>query len=651
MFDIQEELKKLPKSPGVYIMHDKKDEILYVGKAVNLYNRVHQYFQSSRGKTAKILKMVSLIDHFEYIVTDSELEALVLENNLIKENRPRYNTLLRDDKTYPYIKVTVREPYPRIFMTRKLLKDKAKYFGPFSSSLAVRNTLDLMYKVFRIRDCSRVLPKDIGKERPCLNYHIRQCGAPCQGYISEEEYRKNVDAALGFLNGKFEPVMDRIRDEMMKASEALEFERAAELRDLLNSVDHIAQKQKITSEGMEDRDLIALARDDREAVIQVFFVREGRIVGREHHYMRIAVEDEDAELLETFVKQFYAGTPFLPREIWLRNPLPDEKLLADWLSEKRGSRVRLVVPKKGEKEKLMELAERNAAMILEKDHERLQMDEARSSGAVREIEALTGLSGISRMEAFDISNISGVESVGSMVVYEDGKPKKSDYRKFRIRSVTGPDDYASMREVLTRRLTHSLEQRDDHFVKLPDLILMDGGRGQVNIALEVLEKLELSIPVCGMVKDDRHRTRALWYQGGEVPIDQRSEGFRLITRIQDEAHRFAIEYHRSLRSKDQVRSLLDGIPGIGEVRRKALLRHFGGLEGIRAATKEELAAAPGMNAAAAASVYQFFRSYDTMNKDEKKLPRRQYGRRRSSEYAGDHSYTAHQQQSFQEPDT
>jgi len=651
MFDIQEELKKLPKSPGVYIMHDKKDEILYVGKAVNLYNRVHQYFQSSRGKTAKILKMVSLIDHFEYIVTDSELEALVLENNLIKENRPRYNTLLRDDKTYPYIKVTVREPYPRIFMTRKLLKDKAKYFGPFSSSMAVRNTLDLMYKVFRIRDCSRALPKDIGKERPCLNYHIHQCGAPCQGYISQEEYRKNVDAALGFLNGKFEPVMDRIRDEMMKASEALEFERAAELRDLLNSVDHIAQKQKITSDGMEDRDLIALARDDREAVIQVFFVREGRIVGREHHYMRIAVEDEDAELLETFVKQFYAGTPFLPREIWLRNPLPDEKLLADWLSEKRGSRVRLVVPKKGEKEKLMELAERNAAMILEKDHERLQMDEARSSGAVREIEALTGLSGISRMEAFDISNISGVESVGSMVVYEDGKPKKSDYRKFRIRSVTGPDDYASMREVLTRRLTHSLEQRDDHFVKLPDLILMDGGRGQVNIALEVLEKLELSIPVCGMVKDDRHRTRALWYQGGEVPIDQRSEGFRLITRIQDEAHRFAIEYHRSLRSKDQVRSLLDGIPGIGEVRRKALLRHFGGLEGIRAATKEELAEAPGMNAAAAASVYQFFRSYDTMNKDEKKLPRRQYGRRRSSEYAGDHSYTAHQQQSFQEPDT
>ena len=613
MFDIQEELKKLPKSPGVYLMHDKKDEIIYVGKAVNLYNRVHQYFQSSRGKTAKILKMVSLIDHFEYIVTDSELEALVLENNLIKENRPRYNTLLRDDKTYPYIKVTVKERFPRIFMTRKLLKDKAKYFGPFSSAGAVRDTLELMHKIFRIRDCSRVLPKDIGKERPCLNYHIHQCGAPCQGFISEEEYRKNVDAALGFLNGKFDPVLDRIRGEMMKASDALEFERAAELRDLLNSVEHIAQRQKITSEGMEDRDLIALSRDDREAVIQVFFVREGRIVGREHHYLRIAVEDEDAELLESFVKQFYAGTPFLPREIWLQETLPDEALLAAWLSEKRGSKVRIVVPKKGEKEKLMELAERNASMILEKDHERLRMDEARSTGAVREIESLTGLSNLVRMEAYDISNISGVESVGSMVVYENGKPKRSDYRKFRIRTVTGPNDYASMREVLTRRLTHSLEQKDDHFLKLPDLILMDGGRGQGNIALGVLSELSLDIPVCGMVKDDRHRTRALWYQGGEVPIDQHSEGFHLITRIQDEAHRFAIEYHRSLRSKDQVRSLLDGIPGIGPARRKALLRQFGGVEGIRAAGREELAAVPEMNAAAAASVYEFFRSYDRMN--------------------------------------
>ena len=553
LFDIQEELKKLPPSPGVYIMHDRHDEIIYVGKAISLRNRVRQYFQSSRGKSAKILQMVSRIERFEYIVTDSELEALVLENNLIKENRPRYNTMLRDDKTYPYIKVTVREPFPRIFMTRQLKKDKAKYFGPFSSAGAVRDTLDLMYRIFRLRNCSRVLPRDIGKERPCLNYHIHQCGAPCSGFISPEEYRKNVDAALEFLNGRFDPVLERLKNEMAQAAEGMEFERAAELRDLLRSVEHVAQKQKITSEGMEDRDIIALARDEREAVVQVFFVREGRMMGREHHYLHVAVEEDSAEIVESFVKQFYSGTPFLPREIWLQQPLPDEQLLTEWLSEKRGSKVTLKVPKKGQKERMMELAERNAATVLEKDRERLKREEAKSVGAVQEIEKLTGLRDIHRMEAFDISNISGVESVGSMVVFEDGRPKKSDYRKFRIRTVTGPDDYASMREVLTRRLTHSLEQKDDHFMKLPDLIMMDGGRGQVNIALGVLKELDLDIPVCGMVKDDRHRTRALWYSDAEVPIDTHSEGFRLVTRIQDEAHRFAIEYHRSLRSKDQVK--------------------------------------------------------------------------------------------------
>ncbi|MGP1349680.1 MAG: excinuclease ABC subunit UvrC [Stomatobaculum sp.] len=608
MFDIQEELKKLPGNPGVYIMHDRKDEIIYVGKAINLKNRVRQYFQSSRGKSAKILQMVSRVARFEYIVTDSELEALVLENNLIKENRPRYNTMLRDDKTYPYIKVTVREDYPRIFLTRQLKKDRARYFGPFSSAGAVRDTLDLMYKAFQIRNCSRVLPRDIGKERPCLNYHIHQCGAPCMGYISVEEYRKNVDAALEFLNGRFEPVLERIRSEMLSASEAMEFERAAELRDLLNSVGHVAQKQKITSEGLEDRDIIALGRDEREAVIQVFFVREGRMVGREHHYLHIAMEDGNAALIESFVKQFYAGTPLIPREIWTQEELPDSALITEWLSEKRGSRVRFVIPRKGQKERMMELAERNAEMVLEKDRERLKMDEARSFGAVHELEALTGLGNIHRMEAYDISNISGAESVGSMVVYEDGKPKRSDYRKFRIRTVIGPNDYASMREVLTRRLTHSLEQRDSHFLKLPDLILMDGGRGQVNIALEVLRELQLAIPVCGMVKDDRHRTRALWYQDAEVAINTHSEGFRLITRIQDEAHRFAIEYHRSLRAKAQVKSVLDDIPGIGAVRRKALIRHFGGLEGIRAASEEALALLPEMNARAARAVYEFLHS-------------------------------------------
>ena len=608
LFDIQEELKKLPPSPGVYIMHDRHDEIIYVGKAISLRNRVRQYFQSSRGKSAKILQMVSRIERFEYIVTDSELEALVLENNLIKENRPRYNTMLRDDKTYPYIKVTVREPFPRIFMTRQLKKDKAKYFGPFSSAGAVRDTLDLMYRIFRLRNCSRVLPRDIGKERPCLNYHIHQCGAPCSGFISPEEYRKNVDAALEFLNGRFDPVLERLKNEMAQAAEGMEFERAAELRDLLRSVEHVAQKQKITSEGMEDRDIIALARDEREAVVQVFFVREGRMMGREHHYLHVAVEEDSAEIVESFVKQFYSGTPFLPREIWLQQPLPDEQLLTEWLSEKRGSKVTLKVPKKGQKERMMELAERNAATVLEKDRERLKREEAKSVGAVQEIEKLTGLRDIHRMEAFDISNISGVESVGSMVVFEDGRPKKSDYRKFRIRTVTGPDDYASMREVLTRRLTHSLEQKDDHFMKLPDLIMMDGGRGQVNIALGVLKELDLDIPVCGMVKDDRHRTRALWYSDTEVPIDTHSEGFRLVTRIQDEAHRFAIEYHRSLRSKDQVKSVLDDIPGIGAVRRRALMRYFEGIDAIREADEAELRAVPEMNAAAAKAVYEYFHS-------------------------------------------
>ncbi len=533
MFDIEEELKKLPRSPGVYIMHDKRDEIIYVGKAISLRNRVRQYFQSSRGKSPKILQMVSRIARFEYIVTDSELEALVLENNLIKENRPRYNTMLRDDKTYPYIKVTVRELFPRIFMTRQMKKDKAKYFGPFSSSQAVRKTLDFMYRAFQLRDCKRVLPRDIGKERPCLNYHIHQCGAPCAGYMGEKAYRANVDAALDFLNGKFEPTVRKLKDEMEDAAARMEFERAGELRDLLRSIEHIEQRQKVTSEGMEDRDII-------------------------------------------------------------------------WLSAKRGARVRLVVPKKGEKEKLMELAARNADMVLEKDRQRLQMDEARSKGAVHELEELTGLRNLHRMEAYDISNISGTLSVGSMVVYEDGKPKKSDYRKFRIQTVIGPNDYASLREVLTRRFQRSLAAENGNFVKLPDLILMDGGRGQVNIALEVLQCFNLQIPVCGMVKDDWHRTRGLWYRGAELPISERSEGFKLVTRIQDEAHRFAIEYHRSLRSKAEVHSVLDDIPGIGAVRRKTLLRQYGGVEGVRAASVEELSTLPSFNLRVAEEVYRYF---------------------------------------------
>jgi excinuclease ABC subunit C len=612
MFDIQEELKKLPSSPGVYIMHDRRDAIIYVGKAISLKNRVRQYFQSPRDKTERIRQMVSRIARFEYIVTDSELEALVLENNLIKENRPRYNIMLKDDKTYPYIKVTVKETFPRIFLTRQLKKDRAKYYGPFSSAGAVRDTLDLIHRAFKIRDCSRNLPRDTGKERPCLNYHIHQCNAPCQGYISPEEYRKSVDAALEFLNGKFEPVLSEIRREMEEASEKTEYERASELRDLLNSVQHVAQKQKITSEGLEDRDIIGLARDEKDAVVQVFFVREGRMVGREHHYLHVAEDEGNGDILESFLKQFYAGTPFLPREIWLQEEVPDASLIEEWLCGKRKSKVDLIIPKKGQKERMMELAEKNAEMVLSKDREKLLKEEERSTGAVHEIEKLTGLTALSRMEAYDISNISGVESVGSMVVYEDGRPKKSDYRKFRIRSVTGPDDYASMKEVLTRRLMHSLDDKDDRFLKLPDLILMDGGKGQVNIALEVLKELGISVPVCGMVKDDRHRTRGLLYHDEELPMDTHSEGFRLITRIQDEAHRFAIEYHRSLRSKDQVRSGLLDIPGIGPARTKALLKYYRDIAEVRKADEEELKQVPGMNAKAAKAVFDFFHGYDTI---------------------------------------
>ena len=617
MFNIEEELKKLPSQPGVYLMHNAKDEIIYVGKAVNLKNRVRQYFQSSRNKTAKIERMVSHIARFEYIVTDSELEALVLECNLIKEHRPRYNTMLKDDKTYPYIKVTVQEEFPRVLFSRDMKKDKSRYFGPYTSAGAVKDTIELIHKLYRIRTCRRSLPKDIGKERPCLNYHIHPCSAPCQGYISKEEYGENVNEALDFLGGKYDLILNRLQEKMMAASDAMDFEKAIEYRDLLESVKKVAQKQKITASEEEDRDIIAMSRDMEDVVVQVFFVREGKLIGREHFHLRAELEEDKSQILTSFVKQFYAGTPFVPRELWTQAPLNDEEVIGQWLSAKKGQKVRLTVPKKGDKERLIELAERNATLVLTQDRERIKRDEMRTTGAVKELEELLGLSGISRMEAFDISNISGFDSVGSMVVYEQGRPKRNDYRKFRIKWVKGPDDYASMKEVLLRRFSHGMEEAKlmkekgvdkelGSFTRFPDLIMMDGGRGQVNIALEVLKELDLHIPVCGMVKDDNHRTRGLYYQNKEIPIDRRSEGFKLITRIQDEAHRFAIEYHRSLRSKGQVRSVLDDIEGIGDTRRKALLKRFKSVEGIREAQVEELQSVPGMNRKAAESVYEFF---------------------------------------------
>ena len=612
MFIIEEELKKLPGKPGVYIMHGEKDEIIYVGKAVSLKNRVRQYFQSSRNKGAKIEQMVTHITRFEYIITDSELEALVLECNLIKEHRPKYNTMLKDDKSYPFIKVTVNEPYPRVLFARRMKKDKARYFGPYTSGSAVKDVIELVRKLYQVRSCNRTLPRDTGKDRPCLYYHMKQCDAPCQGYISQEEYRKNISKVVRFLNGDFKATIDELTEKMQKASEEMRYEDAMESRDLIRSIQKIGERQKITGYGREDRDIIAVAMDesedlrDQDAVVQVFFIRDGKLIGRDHFYLRVAKGDTKAQVLSSFLKQFYAGTLFIPSEIMLQSEIEDADIIEEWLTARRKQKVHIRVPKKGTKEKLVELALENARMVLSKDRERIRREEGRTIGAVHEVEDWLGLKGVVRMEAYDISNISGFESVGSMVVYEKGRPKRSDYRKFKIKWVQGPNDYASMEEVLTRRFTHESNGEFDSFARLPDLILMDGGRGQVNIALKVLDKLGISIPVCGMVKDDHHRTRGLYYDNVEIPVDTSSEGFRLITRIQDEAHRFAIEYHRSLRSKGQVHSVLDDIPGIGDARRKALLRKFKSVENIRDASEEELAQTESMNTGSARQVYEFF---------------------------------------------
>lgn len=617
MFDFEEELKKLPNAPGVYLMHDAGDSIIYVGKAVNLHNRVRSYFRKIVGRGPQIDRMVQQITRFEYIVTDSELEALVLENNLIKEYSPKYNTLLKDDKTYPYIKVTLGEEYPRILFSREMKKDKSRYFGPYTSAAAVKDTIDLMNKLYQLKTCNRRLPRDIGLERPCLNYHIKQCAAPCQGYIGKDEYRGRVEQALDFLNGNYKPMLRELEQKMTEASENLEFEEAARCRDLLNSLKSVAQKQKITDSDGEDKDVIALAVDERDAVVQVFFVRGGKLIGRDHFYMTHVEDCAQAQILLDFVKQFYAGTPYIPKELMLQEEIEDMPVLEQWLSARKGGRVYLRVPKKGAKEKLVELAAQNAKLILSQDKERIRREEGRTIGAMKEIAALLELEDVSRMEAFDISNISGFANVGSMVVFEKGKAKRSDYRKFRIQSVSGPDDYACMREVLTRRFLHGMEEREDlnrremdqafgSFTKFPDLLLMDGGRGQVNIALQVLSELHLDIPVCGMVKDDNHRTRGLYYQNEEIPIDTRSEGFKLISRIQDEAHRFAIEYHRSLRSKAQVKSALDEIPGVGPTRRKALMRHFGSINEIREASVEKLCKVPEIPEHIGRQIYDFF---------------------------------------------
>ncbi len=618
-FNIQEELKKIPDSPGVYLMHNEQDEIIYIGKAVCLKNRVRQYFQSSRNKSTKILRMVSQIHWFEYILTDSELEALVLENNLIKEHQPRYNTMLKDDKTYPYIKVTMQEAYPRILFARERKKDRARYFGPYTSSESVKSTIDLLNKLFQIRTCHKALDGSPSRQRPCLNAHLGQCTAPCQGAetISREAYQKQIEQALDFLEGRnHKQIEQHLKERMQKAAAEMDFEKAAQIRDLLFAVQKIEEKQKITAGNQhKDRDIIALAADRFQAVVQVFFIRDGKMIGRDHFRLTAGEGDSTSQILNDFVKQFYAGTPYIPSELLLMEPIADRAVIEKWLTERKGSKVSCCVPQKGEKVKLIELAAKNARLVLKQGQEKVRREQQRTIGACAEIASLLSLPQLHRIEAFDISNISGFESVGSMIVFEDGKSRRNDYRKFRIRSVSGPDDYASMKEVLTRRFLHGIEEQKQHeetaqtsFSRFPDLIMMDGGKGQVNIALSVLDELGLSIPVCGMVKDDHHNTRGLYFQNVELEIDTHSEGFRLITRIQDEAHRFAIEYHRSLRSRTQVHSILDEIKGIGPTRRKTLMKHYPSLEQIRNATPEELAALPGMNQKAAENVYAFFHS-------------------------------------------
>lgn len=610
MFNLEEELKKLPTKPGVYLMHDKTDEIIYVGKAVSLKNRVRQYFQKSRNVTPKIQRMIDRIAWFEYIVTDSELEALVLECNLIKEHSPRYNTMLKDGKSYPFLKATVQEAYPRLLFARQMKRDGCKYFGPFTSGKAIRDTIELVNKLFHLRNCRRVLPRDIGKERPCLYHQIGQCPAPCQGNVSEEEYRANFEKALKFLQGDTKSVLKELTEQMMQVSAEMKFEEAAQIRDLIHSVQQVTERQKITAEDYEDRDIVAMAREKDEAVVQVFFIREGKMLGREHYYLTGVEEETEGAVLSAFIKQMYAGTPYIPKEIWLEQEVEDAEAILQWLAAKRGHKVYFHYPKRGQKERMLELAKRNARMVLTKDAEKLKEERARTIGAMEEIQGLIGLTGLSRVESYDISNINGFETVGSMVVFEDGKAKKNDYRKFRIRSVSGPDDYGAMREMLTRRFEHSKREglsELDAFRNLPDIIFMDGGKGQVNIAEEVLLKLDLTIPVCGMVKDDHHRTRGLYFHNQEIPIDTHGQGFRLITRIQDETHRFAIEYHKQIRSKTQVRSVLDDIPMIGAARRRALMRSFDSLEAIRHASEEELLEIPEMNARAAQAVVQFFK--------------------------------------------
>ncbi len=606
IFNIEEELKKLPASPGVYLMHNQLDEIIYVGKAVVLKNRVRQYFQSERGKTTKIRRMIKNIASFEYIVTDSEEEAFLLECNLIKKYRPRYNTLMTDDKGYQLIAVTVSENFPRVLSCFREGNKNDKYFGPFVSGTAVKNTVEFLHRIYRLRTCRKKLP-DKKTLRPCLNYDLGKCSAPCVGKISAEEYRKNIDEVLRFLNGDSIGIRRDIRTKMNEAAEMTDYETAITYRELLNSLSAITEKQKMTVANSADRhDVIGYAIHDNEGIVSVFTVKDGKLSGREHYHMKNVDPEEPLAMLSEFLHQYYVGSADIPSEIHLSEEPEGTEMLLSVLSREAGRKIRIVTPKKGEKSRMLSLAAENARMKLESDRERILREEEREKSAVNELAGILGMEKLSRMEAFDISNISGYESVGSMVVYVDGRAKKNDYRKFRIKSVVGPDDYKSMQEVLTRRFTHEKKDNDESFSSLPDLILMDGGKGQVHVAEKVLSELRLSIPVCGMVKDDRHRTRGLYYHDRELSINTRGEAFHLLTRIQDEAHRFAITYHRGLHTKGQIQSVLREIPSVGPKRENVLMRNFENIEALKNATAEELAKLEGFNEKAALHVYRYF---------------------------------------------
>lgn len=615
MFDIKAELKKLPDSPGVYIMRNEADEIIYVGKAKVLKNRVRQYFQNSANHSVKVKTMVSHIDRFEYIVTNSELEALILENSLIKKHSPKYNIRLKDDKTYPYIKVTTNEMFPRVFMTRQHLKDKAKYFGPFTSGLTVKENIELIHKIWDLRRCHKVFPRDINKERPCLNYHIGQCKAPCNSLISEKEYNKMVEGAIDFLSGKTDKIIAELSEKMDKASENLEFEKAAEYRDTIANVKALNEKQIIESMHVNERDVIGFVRGDNgECVVQIFFIRGGKITGREHFMPENCEDTPDNTMLSEFIEQFYSGTPYIPKEIILQCDIDNYELISQWLSEQKGQRVNILIPQKGERKRLVDMARNNAQITLDKFGASIMREQQRTTGALDEIKKALDIDfDLVRIESYDISNTQGFQSVASMVVFENGMPKRSDYRKFKIKTVIGANDYASMSEVISRRFTRYINETTNPEVKkagfdrLPSMIFLDGGKGQISAVKEVLDDLGIVVPVCGMVKDDRHRTRALLYKGEERELDSHSEGFKLITRIQDEVHRFAIDYHRQLRNQKQIHSILEDIKGVGKVRRKALMAHYGDISKIKEADIEDLKNVEGMDNKSAEAVYNFFR--------------------------------------------